>query len=85
MIARRLYDDDMYRFDEPQPSYWEATAGRSDVLAEPLAADDSCEVAIIGGGYTGLSVAYHPAKYHDIAAHVLEAAQYLTGGVQPVG
>ncbi len=73
MTAGGLYGDDMYRFDQPQPSYWEATAGRSDLLAEPLAADDSCEVAIIGGGYTGLSTAYHLAKYHNIEARVLEA------------
>jgi glycine/D-amino acid oxidase-like deaminating enzyme len=73
MSAKRLYDDDMYRFDEPQPSYWEATAGRSDVQAEPLGADDSCEVAIIGGGYTGLSAAYHLAKFHNIEVRVLEA------------
>ena len=73
MIARRLYDDDMYRFDRPQPSYWEASAGRTDLRAEALAADDSCEVAIIGGGYTGLSTAYHLAKYHNIEARVLEA------------
>ncbi len=73
MTARRLYDDDMYRFDQPQPSYWEATAGHSDVRAESLTADDSCEVAIIGGGYTGLSAAYHLAKHHNIEARVLEA------------
>lgn len=73
MPVNRLYHDDMYRFDQPQPSYWEATAGRCDSLAEPLASDDSCEVAIIGGGYTGLSTAYHLAKDHNIEARVLEA------------
>ena len=73
MHGRRLYDDEMYRFDQPQPSYWEATAGKADLLAEPLATDDKCEVAIIGGGYTGLSAAYHLAKNHDIEARVLEA------------
>ncbi len=73
MTARRLYDDDMYRFDRPQHSYWEATAGQTEVVAEPLSADDSCEVAIIGGGYTGLSTAYHLARHHNIDARVLEA------------
>ena len=73
MIARRLYDDDMYRFDQPQPSYWEATAGPNDVRAEPLTSDDSCEVAIIGGGYTGLSAALHLARDYDIDVRVLEA------------
>ncbi len=73
MHINRLYDDDMYRFDEPQPSYWEASAGPGKLLAEPLVGDDSCEVAIIGGGYTGLSAAYHLAKSHNIESRVLEA------------
>lgn len=73
MIRGRLYHDDMYRFDRAQPSYWEATAEETEVLAEPLPADDSCEVAIIGGGYTGLSAAYHLARHHNIEARVLEA------------
>jgi glycine/D-amino acid oxidase-like deaminating enzyme len=79
MTARRLYDNDMYRFDQLQPSYWEATAGRSDFRCEPLLADDSCEVAIIGGGYTGLSTAYHLAKYHNIEARVLDAGHFGWG------
>ena len=73
MHDKRLYHDDMYRFDEPQPSYWEATAGPVELSAGPLAKDDSCEVAIIGGGYTGLSAAYHLARDHNIEARVLEA------------
>lgn len=73
MHGRRLYDDDMYRFSRPQPSYWEATAGQAEPHAEPLAGEDSCEVAIVGGGYTGISAAYHLAKFHNIEARVLEA------------
>jgi glycine/D-amino acid oxidase-like deaminating enzyme len=73
MREKRLYDDDMYRFDRPQQSYWEATAGQVRPKAESLARDERCEVAIIGGGYTGLSAAYHLAKKHDIEARVLEA------------
>jgi len=73
MHGKPLYDGDMYRFDEPQPSYWEATRGQVDLLAAPLTADDCCEVAIIGGGYTGLSAAYHLAKDHNIESRVLEA------------
>ena len=58
---------------EHMPSYWTATAG-------PMPPDDGpaphlieCEVAIIGGGYTGLSCAYHLAKTHGIKPVVLEA------------
>lgn len=39
----------------------------------PLAATHDAEVAIIGGGYTGLSCAYHLARYHGIRPVVLEA------------
>lgn len=54
-------------------SYWAATAG-------PLPADDGpapprveTEVAIIGGGYTGLSCAHHLARHYGIKPVVLEA------------
>jgi len=70
---KRLYDDDLYRFDTPQRSYWEATADDLQVDAKPLAGSESCDVAIIGGGYTGLSAAYHLARDYDVDVRVLEA------------
>jgi NADPH-dependent 2,4-dienoyl-CoA reductase/sulfur reductase-like enzyme len=70
---KRLYDDDLYRFDTPQRSYWEATAGDLDVEAVPLTGNESCDVAIIGGGYTGLSAAYHLARNYGVDVRVLEA------------
>lgn len=72
-MPHRLYHDDMYRFDEPVPSYWEDTQGRMEFAARPLRGDEQCEVAIIGGGYTGLSAAYHLCRDHQIDARVLEA------------
>ena len=72
-MSKRLYDDNLYRFDTPQPSYWEATAGNTHVDAPALASDESCDVAIIGGGYTGLSAALHLARDHGIDVRVLEA------------
>ena len=69
----RLYDDDLYRFGLPQRSYWEATAGDLEVDAEPLMSHESCDVAIIGGGYTGLSAAYHLARDCDADVRVVEA------------
>jgi glycine/D-amino acid oxidase-like deaminating enzyme len=73
MRRDHLYDDDMYRFDSPQRSYWEAGATGSNFAAEPLAGDESCEVAVIGGGYTGVSAAYHLCKDHGTDVRVLEA------------
>lgn len=54
-------------------SYWAATAGAEITNVEPIAGDTEVEVAIIGGGYTGLSTAYHLARDYGAGAHVLEA------------
>lgn len=70
---KRLYHDDMYRFPEPQPSWWEATGPDERQEALPLAGDAACDVGIIGGGYTGLSAALHLCRDHHIEARVLEA------------
>jgi glycine/D-amino acid oxidase-like deaminating enzyme len=70
---KRQFDDNLYQFDTPQASYWEATAAPPDFAAKPLAHNDTCDVAIIGGGYTGLSAALHLARDHSIEVRVLEA------------
>ncbi len=54
-------------------SYWAATAGPRPADDGPAPAQLDCEIAIIGGGYTGLSCAYHLARYHGIKSVVLEA------------
>jgi gamma-glutamylputrescine oxidase len=54
-------------------SYWAATAGDEVTGCAPVAGDIDTDIAIIGGGYTGLSCAYHLARDHDVTAHVLEA------------
>jgi glycine/D-amino acid oxidase-like deaminating enzyme len=68
-----LFHPSLYRFDQPQPSYWEATAGDTRPAGEALTGAQSCDVAIIGGGYTGLSAAYHLARDYDVDVRVLEA------------
>jgi glycine/D-amino acid oxidase-like deaminating enzyme len=70
---KRLFDEHLYKFDRPQPSYWEATRGTAEFDAAPVAGHESCDVAIIGGGYTGLSAALHLARDYDIDVRVLEA------------
>src|SRR5919206_89832 len=61
-----LYHAAHYDRERPVGTYWEATAGPEPAGLQPLAADTACEVAIVGGGYTGLSCAYHLAKGHGV-------------------
>ena len=43
------------------PSYWAATAGPEPAQLAPLPGDRAAEVAVLGGGYTGLAAAYRLA------------------------
>lgn len=70
-MTGRVFDASLYRFDKVEPSYWEATVSRPAVPS--LVADESADVAIIGGGYTGLSTALHLARDYGIEAVVLDA------------
>ena len=58
---------------EHLPSYWTATAGSAPPDDGPVPAQAEIDVAIIGGGYTGLSCALFLARQHGIQALVLEA------------
>ena len=68
-----FYHPSMYDDSRPVPSYWEASAPPSQEGCEPLAGEAACDVAVIGGGYTGLSTALHLARDHGVEARVLEA------------
>ena len=70
---KRLFHSSLYEFDRAQPSYWEASAGESPPAVEKLDGTQSCDVAIIGGGYTGLSAALHLARDFDVDVCLLEA------------
>src|SRR5690349_8405673 len=54
-------------------SYWASTAGPEISGASPVAGDLEVDIAIIGGGYTGLSTALHLGRKFGITSHVLEA------------
>jgi hypothetical protein len=54
-------------------SYWAATGGPEITDAAPVAGDMEVDIAIIGGGYTGLSTALHLGRKFGIRSHVLEA------------
>ncbi|MGV8996444.1 MAG: NAD(P)/FAD-dependent oxidoreductase [Parvibaculaceae bacterium] len=69
------YHQSTYDTELPVGSYWEDTAPPlpAGVDIGPLQSDMTCDVAIIGGGYTGLSAAYHLARDHHIDVAVLES------------
>lgn len=59
-------------------SLWDASAVEADYHAAPVTSQ-ICDVAIIGGGFTGLSTALHCAE-KGLSAHVIEAEQIGFGG-----
>src|SRR5437870_12566062 len=59
--------------DDHVPSYWAATVGPEPDGIRTLDGDRRADVAVIGGGYTGLAAAYRLAGTHGLDAVVLEA------------
>ncbi|MEP3297909.1 MAG: FAD-binding oxidoreductase [Pseudoruegeria sp.] len=59
-------------------SLWDASAQELDYKAE-MQSDNTVDVAIVGGGFTGLSTALHCAEV-GLSAHVLEARRIGYGG-----
>jgi len=54
-------------------SYWAAVSGDAPEDDGPLPGDGEADVAIVGGGFTGLSCACHLARDFGVKAVVLEA------------
>ncbi|MEG6508376.1 FAD-binding oxidoreductase [Methyloligella sp. 2.7D] len=72
---RGLYHRDAYDLGRKVPSFWEHSAGPAPDGCRPIDGDVDCEIAIIGGGYTGLSAALHLAQDSGVEAVVLEAGE----------
>jgi len=72
-MAARLYHDSQYDWSRTVDSFWETGRGAyASVEVPPLSGDETADVAIIGGGYCGLSAAYHLARA-GVDVCVLEA------------
>jgi glycine/D-amino acid oxidase-like deaminating enzyme len=52
-----LIHTDALDFSQPVQSYWEATAHAPGFSLSPLTSDETCDVAIVGAGVTGLNAA----------------------------
>jgi glycine/D-amino acid oxidase-like deaminating enzyme len=59
-------------FDRPVDSYWEASADPLGLATLPLIGNETCDVAIVGAGFTGLSAALELAE-QGVDVRVLEA------------
>ena len=70
-------------FDDNRSLWWATANARSAqpwAPAPALAADIDCDVAIVGGGFTGVSTAYHLARRFPGKRVVLLEARHLGNG-----
>ncbi|WP_026261683.1 NAD(P)/FAD-dependent oxidoreductase [Kiloniella laminariae] len=69
-----LYHPEAFSPSNWAKSYWMDSA--PEIAPFPaLDKDDSCEIAVIGSGYSGMMAAYHLQQRHGVEVRVLEAAQ----------
>ena len=73
---KQLYDKAIYDFNTPIKSYWEDVSHFDQSRFPKLVGDQSCDVCVIGGGFTGISTAYHIAKKYGGDVRLLEAGHF---------
>ncbi len=61
-----LYHKDIYDFDNPVKSYWEANTN-TDLKLEKLTKDTKSEIVVIGAGYVGSSLGVLLAQNYEVA------------------
>lgn len=66
---------DALHFDRTVDSFWEASAPDLTVDAAPLEGEETCDVAIVGAGFTGLSAALRLRTLHGADVRVLDAGE----------
>ena len=71
-MASTVYHSSLYDGSRAVNSYWEDSIPGPRPQYAPLERDESCDVAVIGGGYTGLSAALHLARDHALDVRVLD-------------
>ena len=59
---KQLYNKDIYDVNKPVKSYWEKVSQIEQDKYPKLTTHETCDVCVIGGGFTGISTAYHIAK-----------------------
>ncbi|MCB2134712.1 MAG: FAD-binding oxidoreductase [Rhodobacteraceae bacterium] len=69
---KRIYEVNAYGQAPVASCYWDTTATRP-AREGPLTGEATADVAIVGGGFTGLSAALHLAGDHGADVAVLEA------------
>ncbi|MEM6666215.1 MAG: FAD-binding oxidoreductase [Pseudomonadota bacterium] len=75
MGLKRLYAADAYDPGKPVPSWWQASAPPARHGSPPLSESVSCDVAIVGAGFTGLNAALRLARDHGFSVRVLDQGQ----------
>ena len=73
---KQLYDKAIYDFNNPIKSYWEEISHFDQTRFPKLIGNHSCDVCVIGGGFTGISTAYHIAKIYGGDVRLLEAGHF---------
>ncbi|MEJ8571965.1 FAD-dependent oxidoreductase [Microbaculum marinum] len=69
---KHIYHSSAFDPAIPVDSYWAASAPPLEIDTPALGGDETCEVAVIGSGYTGMSAALHLARDHGTDVRILE-------------